>query len=88
MSFWHILCRNIPQIDKYIKPVEYTPKPNTIQLTFIYCFDELILKINTKTQDCICYFNQAYSKGNLLDRLFFNQFINLLELYFTPYQFH
>ena len=87
MSLWYKICCNVPTTDRYIKPIEFYPKPNTLQLNFYYCYDELILKINLKTYQCICYFNQSYNRGNLLDPIFFTKFIQLLELYFIPYDF-
>lgn len=87
MSLWCKISRNLPNAEKFIKPIEHYPKPNTVQFNFLYCYDELILKINLKTYQCICYFNNTPNYGHLLDFDFYDYFLNLLKLYFTPYNF-
>lgn len=87
MSLWYRIVKNIPDADNIIKPIEYSLKPHTVHLKFIYCYDELVLKIDEHTQDCICYFNQKYEKGNLLDSTFLIKIYNLIKIYFTKYYF-
>ena len=46
MSLWYRIVKNIPKAENCIKPIEYSPKLNTVYLKFTYCNDELLLKIN------------------------------------------
>ena len=87
MSLWHRIVKNVPDADLIIKPLEYSPKPQTTYLKFNYCYDELLLKIHEPTQNCICYFNNHYEKGNLYDLGFFTKIYELIEIYFTEYPF-
>ncbi len=87
MSLWHRICTNIPKSEIYIKPEEWRPKSDTVQLNFTYCYDELNLKLNTRTMECVYYFNGHYHYGNMLHPTFFTNITKILDLYFTPYDF-
>ena len=81
MSLWYKVSKNLS--NQYITPIQYYIAPHIIILKFLYCYDELVLKVNEQTHDCIYYFNQVYYEGNLLDITFLKNITHLLDLYFT-----